>query len=490
MYSNRFLKHLFKAYIILTLISLCFYEPLYNEAQMWLLAKDMGFDELFANAQYSEHLILWPLILFPFAKLGLPFITESIINLLVIYWCVYIFLFRSPFPKLTKCLFIFSSFMMYEYAFISGGYALFMLLLFMSIERFSNRYKEPVFYSFLIFLMMNINILSLGCGTVLMFLYIFSLVNEEKDNLIIKKIIMSIPIMMLGFVIALYQVNANITQLHITSYDFLLDVNLELIPNIIVNAFTGIFRIKYFYDFNFWEIVVTFLLLISILLLVKHVNKIKNNPLIFRFMIANLLWLFYVSINVNYNNQANHGFILIYFIVSAWLVTHYTQSSIIISRHALFLNIGLVLSLIVSITLFGLNIVNKNSDSLSAANFMKDTYLLDHKVIAHNIEVSGLIAHIRDASAYQDAFFFPVINKKVSYSLPYKQISTDVVPVNEIMERYAQHNKYYADTVFIFSEPLKSYAGYGLKQIYSTKPNKLGIFESYPHESYWMYVPR
>ena len=60
-------------YIIFTLIITLHHEPWRDEAQSWLIAKNLNILEIINQMKYEGHPCLWHLILLPFAKLNFPY---------------------------------------------------------------------------------------------------------------------------------------------------------------------------------------------------------------------------------------------------------------------------------------------------------------------------------------------------------------------------------------------------------------------------------
>src|SRR5438105_2551057 len=74
----------FAIYLTLLAIAVSHHEPWMDEAQAWLLAKDLGFKELFLKyLRYEGSPGLWHLILMIPAKLGLPYFTINILSALI-----------------------------------------------------------------------------------------------------------------------------------------------------------------------------------------------------------------------------------------------------------------------------------------------------------------------------------------------------------------------------------------------------------------------
>ena len=90
--------------IVTFIITVFFHEKWRDEAQAWLIAKDLDIIGIIKQMSFEGHPPLWHLILMPFAKLGFPYITESIISWGIMVITVWIFLNKSTFKKETKIL--------------------------------------------------------------------------------------------------------------------------------------------------------------------------------------------------------------------------------------------------------------------------------------------------------------------------------------------------------------------------------------------------
>lgn len=102
-----------------------------DEGQAWLLARDASPWDLFAHLlRYEGSPGLWHLLLMPFAKAGLPFMTIGVVSGTVALVSSYMFLRWSPFPALVRVLFPLSYFILYQYGVIARSYCLLPPLLF------------------------------------------------------------------------------------------------------------------------------------------------------------------------------------------------------------------------------------------------------------------------------------------------------------------------------------------------------------------------
>ncbi|MBP5732670.1 MAG: hypothetical protein J6W66_02420, partial [Lachnospiraceae bacterium] len=136
---------IFAAYAVLLIVIACFHEPWYDEAEAWQMARGASIhDLLFYIPHYEGHPSLWYLILAIPAKLGVPYEfglkSVAILAALIYGW---LFLFKSPFPKLVRYSLPFHYFFFYQYGIISRPYGLSVLCLLLMAMAFKTRNEKP-----------------------------------------------------------------------------------------------------------------------------------------------------------------------------------------------------------------------------------------------------------------------------------------------------------------------------------------------------------
>ena len=92
---NRILFCVFCFFLIFVSV---FHEPWFDEAQVWMIARDASLYELlFVIPHYEGHPALWSLLLAVPAKLGVPFeIGLKIIGFIITSASAFLIIFRSP----------------------------------------------------------------------------------------------------------------------------------------------------------------------------------------------------------------------------------------------------------------------------------------------------------------------------------------------------------------------------------------------------------
>lgn len=169
--------------LIIYLLGVCtisfFHEPWFDEAQSWAIARSGTIKEiLFEIPHYEGHPPLWHLILTPFAKLGAPYeLSLAAVNIFFMTLAVAVLLFKSPFPKLIRCLLPFNFFLFYQYGVVSRPYCILVLAIFLAAACYKNRNEHPVKYLLCLALMCAVHsygIIIAGCLCIVWLIEIFT----------------------------------------------------------------------------------------------------------------------------------------------------------------------------------------------------------------------------------------------------------------------------------------------------------------------------
>ena len=149
--------------LIIYLLGVCtvsfFHEPWFDEAQAWAVARAGTIKEILFEIPHNEgHPPLWDLLLLPFAKLGAPYeLSLAIVNIFFITLAVAVLLFKSPFPKIVRCLLPFNFFLFYQFGVISRPYCILVLAMFLAAACHKNRNEHPVKYLLCLALMCSVH---------------------------------------------------------------------------------------------------------------------------------------------------------------------------------------------------------------------------------------------------------------------------------------------------------------------------------------------
>lgn len=160
-----------------------FHEPWRDEAQAWLIARDImnpvGF---LYQMRYEGTPPLWHLILVGLNILNLPYVSMAIVHLIIISLAAFVLIKYSKFSRLQKFLILFGYFFIYEYNFIARNYALSVLLLFVISALYSYRFEKKVWYLFFVGLLATTNSHSFIITGILTLFYTFELYWNSKEN--------------------------------------------------------------------------------------------------------------------------------------------------------------------------------------------------------------------------------------------------------------------------------------------------------------------
>ncbi len=144
-------------YAAVVLFMIPFHEPWRDEAQSWLIVRDLSLTDIFKQMHYEGTPALWHLLLTPLAKAGLPFEAQQWLHGALAIVGAGLFLFLSPFRRWQKFAFVVSFFMLFEYALVSRSYTITVLLMWLVAWLFPRRFERPMLFAGLVFLMMNTN---------------------------------------------------------------------------------------------------------------------------------------------------------------------------------------------------------------------------------------------------------------------------------------------------------------------------------------------
>ncbi|MCX6273064.1 MAG: hypothetical protein NTU44_17980, partial [Bacteroidetes bacterium] len=193
-------------YAIITFTGILYHEPWRDEAQAWLLGRDLSFTGLIREMGYDGSPMLWHLCLSILAKSGLPYFSMAFFNWALAVAAIVVFMRNSPFNPLTKTLFVFSYYLVYEYSVVARSYMLSVLLLFCLASIFRDRLKKPLLFGLLVALLVNTNTHNFLAAVAFGLIFLFDSWKKKKMNLSLKDWI-ALGIMLAGGIFALFTVS-------------------------------------------------------------------------------------------------------------------------------------------------------------------------------------------------------------------------------------------------------------------------------------------
>jgi hypothetical protein len=133
------------------------HEPWRDEADAWLVVRDIDFTHLFEWTRHAGTPALWYGLLAPLARAGLPYPSQQWLHLAIAVAAVAILVAVAPLSRLTKLLAVFSYYFAYEYSVIVRSYALAILLIFIAAALWKRRAERPMTLAVVLALLCNTN---------------------------------------------------------------------------------------------------------------------------------------------------------------------------------------------------------------------------------------------------------------------------------------------------------------------------------------------
>lgn len=140
------------------LVTGTFHEPWSDEAQAWLIARDLPFKKMLLQVKYEGTPPLWHALLWVFIRLHLPYSRISVIPAVLMIAAIYIWLRHAPLPAFLRILAPFTFFMQYQYAVVARTYSLTTLLAFAVAAVWVSRKRSILLLGILLALMCQTNL--------------------------------------------------------------------------------------------------------------------------------------------------------------------------------------------------------------------------------------------------------------------------------------------------------------------------------------------
>ena len=193
-------------YALLVVFSTAHHEPWRDEGQAWLIVRDLSLPAVFGQMGSEGTPAFWHLVLFPLAKLGVPYTSEFVVHVLFAIAAVAILLWHAPFPLWFKVLFVFSYYMSFEYAVIARNYNLTVLILFALAAIHQERIARALVYGLLVALLANTNTHSFAMAAGLGLLFV---VDAWRRRQLRGGVLVAAVTMALGGCLALLNVHSS-----------------------------------------------------------------------------------------------------------------------------------------------------------------------------------------------------------------------------------------------------------------------------------------
>ena len=313
--------------IITFIVTIFFHEKWRDEAQAWLLARDLNPIELLKQMKYEGHPPLWHLILMPFAKLGFPYITMNIISWFIMCISAGLLIKKAPFKTTTSILILLSSGFIYLYPVISRSYCLIPLAIILVAIYYPKRNEEKIKYTLSVLLLAYTHICMWGLvGILFLFFFLEQIFYTKQDKKNIKYIIIALIIATVGLACLIVILLGSMKTNDVVSVSNIAHLRIHSI-----NQLMKLIKIYYKYIIGILELIeigifgqigndVGFNLvcfIIMILFLIREFRKNKEHAII---LITSCVWQIGIYLYTNSglsSIKANTMFLIFIFI--AWI---------------------------------------------------------------------------------------------------------------------------------------------------------------------------
>ena len=456
-------------YAGLTVSAAVFHEPWRDEAQAWLLARDLPLGDLLNHMHYEGSPGLWHLLIYPFAASGLPVYWMHVVHLCIAISIAALILFKAPFSFWFKLSLAFSYFLFWEYAIIARSYSLSILLLFLIAWQYKNRHTTPIRYLALLALLFNTNVHSLFPATALSVLYGYEILSSSKPR---SRYLLASSILLIGVALSVWQLiptpdTNNLDVFHLFSWraPFIAFAN-AFFPSIPRTGYLSVGLALVVASIHTWQVYKTskksaFILLVSYLGLIylfmfKHTGSIRH-----------------------------HGFILVLLIFAYWLSPPaWITNRTIPYRHIAALSLlgCLILSSVVVVRNYVLEYQHPFSGAPAAAEFIKASPFANHTLVGHpSIKASALAPYLDNSTIwYADVQEFGTY---ITWNTQYEE-GKSITPVQAIerARQYLSTN----EVLFILDRPLPD----SLDSLYDLVYQSPATVFGYGEEHYFLYKVR
>ena len=305
--------------LIMTIYSICsltillFHESWRDEAQSWLIARDLGFFQILQQMKYEGHFFLWYIILIPFAKLGFPYITIKIVSWVIVSISAWLIIKKSPFKWWVNLLIIFSYPMLYLYPAIARSYCFIPLAITLIAITYKNRKTKPIQYILSIVLLANSHVIMLGLVGMLLLTYYIEQIKNRKQNTAYenKKIIVSFFIVVVLLIISMIPILQSLeTNTEVNSSKFV--ISLEHIKGMLMQ-FYNIIKSMLGTD-NIFFVMITF-----VYILICAIYELKSYPKNLIILLASILYQFFIYEYIYYASEQRANSIFMMILLFVWI---------------------------------------------------------------------------------------------------------------------------------------------------------------------------
>ena len=351
-------------YILVNVFIIFNHEAWRDEAQAYLIAKNLNITEIFKILRIEGHPILWFLIIKLFTILNISFYYFSFLSLALMTVALFVFLKKSPFSFTTNVLVILSTIFNYYNPVICRNYSLIVLLTTLVFCYYNEKFDKPVLYLVLVSLLMqtHIKVFGLCFGLCMDFLIQTQRRDKKKSKLLF------IPL--LSFVMLFFELIPD------GKHKPYKEINSTILNNFFNKLFHGVSRIvgSSFGVSNKWinlSVIIVFVIMVCVL--VKETiqqNMVKKYLPVIAFAIFSFGYYYFFDAYIYRSHTQMSSILSVTVLAFVWIMTTYENSRITKCSIAI-LALYCIFSIPMCIKGSYLDIISNYSNSKMTSNYIE-----------------------------------------------------------------------------------------------------------------------
>ena len=391
--KNKFNILILFLFAVIAVAGILHHEIWRDEGQVWLVVRDLNLYGVFDHVRNEGHPLLWYLLVMPFAKLKLSVISMQFLSFAFMTAAAGVFLWFSPFSKVSKVCVIFSAGFLYWLTIISRNYSIIPLFLFLAAVFYSRQKEHPYWYCVFNILLSNTHILMFGFCSAIAMLFGYENIFKNPENR--KKYIAPFIITLVCLAVTALYILTRPEENESASVAPLSTINLADVWSSISGFFVNIYA-----EYSLNAIIGGICILAAMLWLF-----VRDKKLGFVFCFSSF-YQFYIYVCVWKSSPEKAMLVLLSLVFCLWCVL---ISRTFTTREKVFVNLLVILifglTLRLGYQLYRYDILYKYSGSKEAAGFIQNNIEKDAVIISNiTLTTAGLLAYLPDRQFYVTVF--------------------------------------------------------------------------------------
>ncbi len=157
-YTGLLFHIAFALFLACSLFESLYHVPWRDEAQAWLMARDLNVWQLFLEARHDGHPILWHLCLKALQAVGINYVGMMLLNWAFIGGAVWLLFYQSRLPLLARLSFAFCPVCLFYVSYYARNYAISAFLLFLAATLYRRAEKPAIRFAIVLALAASTNV--------------------------------------------------------------------------------------------------------------------------------------------------------------------------------------------------------------------------------------------------------------------------------------------------------------------------------------------